>query len=173
MRRWTNGRCRRRGFKIGDSLLVAAEAGQSEAAIEPRLRMTREQRQGLVEGGKGVLRASQRQQHIAALIERTRIARLQRYGFVEAFEGLLVSLERVQHDPEVDPRIRSARVDLHSGADEPIGFPRLSALRFDGAEEIERVELIRRSLKHARVNLLGLAQPSLLLQRHGLAERPS
>src|SRR5262249_37323638 len=114
---------------------MAAEAGQREAAIEPRLRMTREQRQDFVESGKCVLRTSQRQQRIAALIEHISIAGLQRQGFVEAFERLLVSLERVQHDTEIDPCIRSARVDLKRGADEPVGFSRLSALRFDRAEE--------------------------------------
>ena len=70
----------------------------------------------------------------------------------------------MQHDPEIDPRIRRARVDLQRGADELVGFSRLSALRFDGAEKIERVELIGRCLEHARVDLLRLAQPPLLLQ---------
>ena len=77
MRRRTDGRRRRLGFKIGDGLLVPSEAGQSEAAIEPRLGMTREQRQDFVEGGKCVLRTSQRQQRVSALIERISIARLQ------------------------------------------------------------------------------------------------
>src|SRR5579862_5451024 len=47
-------------------------------------------------------------------------------------------------------------------------------LRLDGAEQIERVEMIRRGLEHARVNLLGVAQPALPVQRqslvHGLTE---
>ena len=70
----------------------------------------------------------------------------------------------MQHDSEIDPRIRGAGVDLQRGADEPVGFSRLSALRFDCAEKIERVELIGRCLEHARVDLLRLAQPPLLLQ---------
>src|SRR5262249_54797719 len=126
----------------------------------------------LVEGGKCVLRTSQRQQRIATLIERISIAGLQRQGFVETFERLLVSLERVQHNAEIDPCIRSARVDFKRGADEPVGFSRLSALRFDRAGEMERVELIGRRLQHARENLPALAQPPLLLQRPRLAERP-
>src|SRR6202035_2078937 len=32
----------------------------------------------------------------------------------------------------------------------------------------ERVEMIRRGLEHAGVNLLGVAQPALPVQRHGL-----
>src|SRR5579864_6148951 len=47
-------------------------------------------------------------------------------------------------------------------------------LRLDGAEQVERVEMIRRGFEHARINLLGVAQPSLPVQRqslvHGLTE---
>src|SRR5580693_1979890 len=41
-------------------------------------------------------------------------------------------------------------------------------LRLDGAEQIERVEMIRRGFEHTGVNLLGVAQPALPVQRHGL-----
>src|SRR5579862_5965689 len=41
-------------------------------------------------------------------------------------------------------------------------------LRLDGAEQVERVEMIRRGFEHARVNLLGVAQPALPVQRQGL-----
>src|SRR5580693_5548023 len=47
-------------------------------------------------------------------------------------------------------------------------------LRLDGAEQIERVEMVRRGFEHAGVNLLGLAQPALPVQCqslvHGLTE---
>src|SRR5580704_16743914 len=41
-------------------------------------------------------------------------------------------------------------------------------LRLDGAEQIERVEMIRRGFEHAGVDLLGVAQPALPVQRHSL-----
>src|SRR5207248_6003005 len=89
----------------------------------------------------------------------------------EAFERLLVSLERVQHDPEIDPGVCRARIYFERRGDEPVGFSGLSALRFDRAEEIKRVELIGDYLQHTRVDLLRLAQPPLVLQRHSFLER--
>ena len=50
-------------------------------------------------------------------------------------------------------------------------FADAAELRLDGAEQIERVEMIRRGLEHARVNFLGVAQPALPVQRQGLVER--
>src|SRR5262249_56162905 len=62
-------------------------------------------------------------------------------------------------------------IGVEGRGDEPIGFSGLSALRLDRAEKIERVELIGQRLEHAGIDLLRLAQPSLLLQRHGLLQR--
>src|SRR5262249_28037193 len=108
---------------------------------------------------------------VAALMERVRVAGLQRQRLVETLERLLIPLERMQHDPEVDPRVRGTRIDLERRGDEPVGFSGLSALRLDGTEKIERVELIGQRLEHAGIDLLRLAQPALLLQRHGLLQR--
>src|ERR1700730_3939553 len=41
-------------------------------------------------------------------------------------------------------------------------------LRLDGAEQILRVEMIRRGFEHAGVNLLGVAQPAVPVQCQGL-----
>src|SRR5512132_3392305 len=121
---------------------MASEGGQGETAIEARLRMVRDQREDFVEGRKRVLRTPQRQQRVAALQQRVGVARLQCQSFVETLERLLVPLERVQHDPEIDPGVRRTRIYFERRGDEPIGLSGLSALRFDGTEEIERIELI-------------------------------
>ena len=103
-------------------------------------------------------------------MQRVRVAGLERERLVETLERLLIAFERVQHDPEVDPCVRRAGIDLQRRGDEPVGLAGLSALRLDGAEKVERVELVGQRLEHARINLLRLAQPSLLLQRHGLLQ---
>src|SRR5262249_25743107 len=173
VRRRIAGRHRQCGVEFGDGLLVSSESGQCEAAIEPRVRVTGDQRQDLVDGGKRILRTPQREQRVGALMQRVRVAGLQRQGLVEALERLLIPLERMQHDAEVDPRVRGAGIDLERRGDEPVGFSGLSALRLDRTEKIERVELIGQRLEHAGVDLLRLAQPSLLLQRHRLLQRLS
>src|SRR6266542_2265783 len=120
---------------------MTLEGGQGETAVEPRLRMARDQRQHLVECRKRVLRTPQRQQRVAAVEQRVDIAGLQCQSFVETLERLLVPLERVQHDPEIDPRVCRARIYFERRGDEPVGFSGLSARLFDGTEEIEGVEL--------------------------------
>src|SRR5215813_10703821 len=117
-----------------------------------------------------MLRTPQREQRVAALMQRVDVAGLQRERPVETLERVLIALERMQNDPEIDPCIRRAGIDLERRGDEPVGLSGLSALRLDGAEKVERVELIGQRLEHADINLLRLAQPSLLLQRHGLLQ---
>src|SRR5262249_8515001 len=173
VRRRIAGRQRQRTVELGEGLLVSSERGQREAAIEQRVRMTGDQRQDLVDGGKRILRTPQREQRIGALMQRIRVAGLELQRFVETLERLLIALERMQHDAEVDPRVRRAGIDLERGGDEPVGFAGLSALRLDRTEKIERVELIGQRLEHAGIDLLRLAQPSLLLQRPRLLQRLS
>src|SRR5262249_49586735 len=86
-------------------------------------------------------------------------------------ERFLIALERMQHDPEIHPCIRRAGIDLERCGDEPVGLSCLPALRLDGAEKVERVELIGQRLEDAGIDFLRLAQPPLLLQRHGLLQR--
>src|SRR5215470_9958464 len=104
-------------------------------------------------------------------MQRVDVAGLQRERLVETLERLLIALERMQHDPEIDPCIRRAGIDLERCGDEPVGLSCLSALRLDGAEKVERVELIGQRLEDAGIDFLRLAQPPLLLQRHGLLQR--
>src|SRR5215471_3248968 len=118
-----------------------------------------------------MLRTPQREQRVAAQMQRVDVAGLQRERPVETLERLLIALERMQNDPEIDPCIRRAGIDLERRGDEPVGLSGLSALRLDGAEKVERVELIRQRLEYAGIDLLRLAQPPLLLQRHGLLQR--
>ena len=86
----------------------------------------------------------------------------------KAAERVLVLLERVQHLAEIGPGLRRARVELDRGAEQAMRLADPPELRLDGAEQIERVEIIRRGFEHARVNLLGVAQPALPVQRQGL-----
>src|SRR5262249_55817305 len=171
LRRRVPGRQRQRRLEFDNRLLVTPEPRQGEAAIELRLRMTRYRGQNLVECPEGILRAPQRHERVAALMQAAGAAGLQRQGLVKPLERLLISLERVQHDAEIDPSIWRAGVDPERGSDQPIGFSGLSALSFDRTEEIERVELVGHRLQHPGVDLLRLAQATLLLQRHGIAQR--
>ena len=43
-------------------------------------------------------------------------------------------------------------------------FAHAAELRLDGAEHIERIEMIRRRHEHQRIDILSLAQPALALQ---------
>jgi len=56
------------------------------------------------------------------------------------------------------------------GAEQALRLAELTLLHLDRAEEIERIEMIRRSLEHARIDSLRLAQLSLPVQRHGFAK---
>ncbi len=162
---------RQGGVEIGERLFVAAEARERGAAIEHGVAMARIARQHLIEAGESILRAPKREQRVAAIMQGVQIARPQRQRFVEAVERLGVALERVQHVGEIHQDVGHFGIDLERGRHQPEGFAHLAALRFREPEQMQRVEMVRRRLQHARVKLLGLAQPPLLVQGDGVLHR--
>ncbi len=124
----------------------------------------------LFERRQRLLRAREADQRIAAMMPCVKVVGLERERLVEAFERIRIALERVLHQPEIDPGVRRARIDLERRMNEPIGLAGLTELRLDGAEEIERVEVIGRDLDDARVGLFRLAQLSLPVQGQRLLE---
>ena len=129
--------------------------------------MARIARQHRIEAGERVLRAAKREQGVAAIMQGVRIARPQRQRLVEAIERLGVALERVQHVGEIHPGIGRFRIELERGRHQAEGLAHLAALRLRQPEQMQRVGMVRRSLQHARVQLLSLAQPPLLVQGDG------
>ena len=71
-------------------------------------------------------------------------------------------------------RLRRTRIELDRGGEQAMRLADAAELRLDGAEQIERVEMIGRGLEHAGINLLGVAQAALPVQGqrlvHGLTE---
>ena len=162
---------RQRGVEIGERLVGAAEFCKRDAAIEPGIAMARIARQHLIETGERVLRPVQREQCVAAVFDRVHIARAQGQRLVEAVERLGVALERVQHVGQIHPGVGRLRIDLERGRHQPVGLAHLVALRLRQPEQMQRVEVGRRRLQHARIKLLSLAQPALLMQGDGILHR--
>ena len=162
------GRQLERGIEIVQRLGVTFERGQRDAAIEQRFAVARRALQHLLEAGERLLRAIEREQRGAAILQRVQIVRVDRQRSVEAVERVGIALERVQHVGEIDQRVGGARIDLDRGRDQPQRFAHLPALRLDGAEQMQRVESVRRGLQHAGIELFRLAQPVLPVQRDGL-----
>src|SRR5258708_37565234 len=102
------------------------------------------------------------------MVEDADVVGHERQRLVEPFERIPVLLERMQHLAEIGQSLRRARIDLDRGAEQAMRLADPAELRLDGAEQVERVEMIRRGFEHARVNLLGVAQPALPVQRQGL-----
>ena len=105
---------------------------------------------------------------MARLVKDADVVGRERQRLVEAAERVLILLERMEHLAEIGPGLRRARIELDRGAEQAMRLADPAELRLDGAEQIERVEMIRRGFEHARINLLGVAQPALPVQRQGL-----
>ena len=71
---------------------------------------------------------------------------------------------------KLHPGVGRLRVDLERGRHQPLRLAHLSRLRLGKPEQMQRVEIIGRGLEHARVKLLGFAQPALPLQAERLLQ---
>jgi hypothetical protein len=137
----------------------------------PASALARIARQHLVEAGKRLLRAAERKQRVAAALQGIGIARPQRQRLVEAIECFGVTLERAQHVGQIHPGVGHFWIELERARYQPVGLAHLAALRLRQAEQMQRVELVRRRFQHARIELLSLAQPPLLVQGDGVLHR--
>ena len=81
-----------------------------------------------------------------------------------------VALEHMQDIGEIDKRIGRGRIDPEGRRHQAMGFAHLAALRLDQAEQMQRVEIIRRRLQRAGIELFGFAQTSLLMQAQRLLQ---
>ena len=165
------GHRRERRVEFGNGLLMTAERRMGDAAIEPRLGMLRRAGQKLLEFGERLLGAAEAEQRVGVLIENGEVVAIERARLVEACECFVVALERVLHLTEIGPGARRAWIDLDRGGQQAMRLAHASELRLDGAELIERLEIIGRRLEHARKDLLGVAQLALALQGHCLVKR--
>src|SRR6185503_4543888 len=93
--------------------------------------------------------------------------------FIETLQRVGRALDRVLRLTEIAPGRRDPRIDLDCRAEQPPRLAELTLLHLNRAEEIERIEMIRRGLEHAPINSLRLSQLSLPVQRHGFAECPA
>ena len=98
------------------------------------------------------------------LIEHGDVVGFERACLIEACERLVVALERMQDLTEIGPGAARARIDLDGGREQAMRFAHAAELRLDGAEHIERIEMIRRRHEHQRIDILSLAQPALALR---------
>ena len=85
-------------------------------------------------------------------------------------ERFAVAFERVQHIGEIDQRIGRVRIDLQRRRHQAMRLAHLAALRLDQAEQMQRVEIVRRGLERACVEFFGFAQASLLMQAQRLLQ---
>ena len=131
----------------------------------------RHPRQNLPEFGKRLLGAAHTQERVGVLVEHVDVVRRERARPLETLERLLVAFEGMQHVPEIGPAVRCARIDFDGGAQQPVGFADASELRFHGAEQIKRIEIIGRGFEHARIDFLGLTQPALAMQPNGFVDQ--
>ena len=164
------GRNLKRGIEIGQRLGVTFERRQRHAAIEQGFAVAGASLHDLLEAAQGFPRAAQCQQGAAAILQRVQVARINRQRLVEAIERVGVALERVQHVRKIDQRIGAARIDLERRRDQPQRFAHLPGLRLDRAEQMQRIEIIRRSLQHAGIEFFRLAQPALPVQADGVLQ---
>ena len=128
--------------------------------------MARIARKHLIEAGKRILGAAKREQRVAAVVQGVQMAGLQGERFIEAVERLGVALERVQDVGEIHQQIGRG-IDLERGRQKAVRLACLARLRLRQPDQLQRVEMIGRHLQHARVELRGLAQPTLLVQGDG------
>ena len=68
--------------------------------------------------------------------------------------------------PRLDERVGRARIDLERRRDQPVRLARLAALVVEHAKQMQRVEIVALQLQRARIELLGLVEAALLMQRH-------
>ena len=120
--------------------------------------------------GDGVLGTTERVQRIAAIEQRLLVARPQRQRLVEMRECFAIALERVQHIGEIDQRVRRVWIDLQRRRHQAVRFTHLAALRLDQAEQMQRIEIVRRRLERACIKFFGFAQAALLMQAQRLLQ---
>ena len=149
---------------------MASHGREHGAAIETCVAAARVARQHRIEACKRFLRAIERAQRVCAVEQGLQIARSRGKRLIEALQSLGIPLERVQYVGDVDQRVGGVRVYLQRCRHQPIGFAHLAALRLDQSEQMQRIEIVRRGLERARVELLGIAQAPLLMQAHRLLQ---
>ena len=97
--------------------------------------------------GRALLGATETQKRVGTLIEHGDVAGFEGVCLIEACERLVVALERMRTHP--DRPERRPRADLIlTAAERGDAFADAAELRLDGAEHIERIEMIRRRDEH-------------------------
>ena len=161
---------RKQCIEIGECIGVSAKPRARGAAIKESIAMRRIAREHRVVTGSGFIGAVERIQCISAIDQRLRVARPQRQRLVEVRERFGVAFERVQHIGEIDQRIGRVRIDLQRRRHQAMRLTHLAALRLDQAEQVQRVEIVRRGLERTCVEFFGFAQASLLMQAQRLLQ---
>ena len=158
-------------IEIGERIGVAAKPRERGAAIEQGIAMARDcaqaprrNRRGLRSGRSSALK------RISAIKQRFLIARPQRQRLVESASASASRLSACSTLAKLIKRVGRVRIDLQRRRHQPVGFAHLAALRLDQAEQMQRVEIIRRRLERARVEFFGFAQASLLMQAQRLLQ---
>lgn len=144
---------------------VAVEHPQRHSAGEVRVHVPRIDRQDAVEAGDRLLRPAEPGEDESALEQRLRMLRSERRDAVEGRKRLRRAVEIVQAKPEIEERVRRRRVDLQGRRDEARALLVARLLAFEDAEMMQRLEMLRRAGEDVAIELLGLCELALLMQR--------
>jgi hypothetical protein len=162
---------RQRRIEIGERALKRSKRFLGETAVQPRLEMLRVVGEHGLQFGERLAVAVERDQRVGVLIKNADVVGRQRARSIETLQRLSRPLERMLGLAEIAPAVRDVRIGLDRRSEQALRLAELTLLNLDGAEEIERVEMIGRGFEDARIEPLRLAQPALPVQRHRLAER--
>ena len=93
-----------------------------------------------------------------------------RQDIVKCGERVLVALERIEDHSIIDQSIGRSGLRLQRGGDQAQALDRAALLMPQNATQMQGIEIVRIRREHGIVDLSGLVEPSLLMQRQRLLD---
>jgi len=87
-----------------------------------------------------------------------------------ALKRLLRPFEYLQDLPEIGPDLRHIGSDFQRGCKQAVRLADAAKPPLDGAEQVQRIEMIGCGFEHASINLLRVAQAALPVQSDRFVE---
>jgi hypothetical protein len=132
---------RRGRIEVGQRLGMMAERGLGDATVKQGFAVAGGVGKDCLEARERFARPVERQQRGATIFQGVQVSRIDRQRSVETIERIRVALECVHDIGEIEQRLGGARIDLERRRNQPQRLAHLSALRLDGALEMQRVEI--------------------------------